>query len=633
MLLALTVITLSRSAHADPSVQIAWRLLDYIAVDYRGAVSDGKIISPDEYAEMTEFAKSAKERIEALPANASKASLLKNIALLQAAIANKASAEAVATTSRGLAAQLVAAYPVPLAPKAIPDLNRGKELYIQNCASCHGDQGDALGPAAAGLDPPVIAFTDKERAQERSLFGLYQVISQGLDGTSMRSFAELSEDDRWALAFYAGTFAYPESLSAKGKIAFESQPKLALDMTLEKLVGTTPHALAQSWGTEHGDAVTAYLRLNPAAVQKKPEGSLALARTRLNESLTAYQQGKKKEATDLALSAYLDGFEPLEPMLATKDPGLLTQVEQGMGALRTAISRGASSDDVKVQINTLDDLFVRVEASLGAGSTSQVASFFGAFAILLREGLEALLIVVAMISFLRKAEQKEALPYVHGGWISALFAGVLTWAAATWLITISGATRELTEGIGSVFAALVLLWVGIWMHGKSNAQAWQKYVRDHLSQALGRKSSWMLFGLSFLVVYREVFETILFYVAIWSQGNGGAVLAGALVASLLLVVIAIAMLSFSKVLPIGKFFAYSSSLIAVLAVVLIGKGVAALQEAGLLSLHTLGGFPRIDILGMYPTMEGAAAQAIMIGLLLVGFIHNTRSTAKLTTGK
>ncbi len=95
-----------------------------------------------------------------------------------------------------------------------------------------------------------------------------------------------------------------------------------------------------------------------------------------------------------------------------------------------------------------------------------MSSFVAAFTILVREGLEAILIVIAMITFLIKAERRDVLPYVHGGWIVALAGGAATWVAATWMINISGASRELTEGFGSLFAALVLLWVGIWMHGK-----------------------------------------------------------------------------------------------------------------------------------------------------------------------
>lgn len=622
----LTALLLSQPSWANPEVQTAWRLLDYIAVDYREAVQDGKVVNPEEYTEMVEFAKSAKERIDGLADSAEKATLQKDAVALQQAIDKKAAPEEIAKLSRGLATSLITAYPVPLAPTEAPDVARGAKLYVAQCSSCHGATGDGLGPASKGMEPPPIAFLDKERAAERSVFGLYQVIEQGLDDTPMVSYQHLPAEDKWALAFYVGSLAYQEKKEA-GKADFESDKAFAESLTLKDFVGLTPAELGAQLGPEKAEALMGYLRSNPKALEKAPSGSLALSKTRLSESLAAYEKGDKKAATELALSAYLDGFEPVEALLTTKDKELLSKVEGAMGALRSSIGAGEPVDDVKAKIGDVESLFTQVEAALDADSGSWASSFFGAFAILLREGLEALLLVVAMLGFLRKAERTDMVPYVHAGWVSALVAGVATWGVATWLIQISGATRELTEGFGSVFAALILLWVGVWMHGKSNADAWQKYVKDTMTSALNKSSAWFLFGLSFLVVYREVFETILFFSAMWGQGNGGAVLAGAGVATVLLAVIAAAMLAFSKKLPIGKFFAYSSFLIAILAVVLIGKGVSALQEAGMLSLHALNGFPRVEILGMYPTMESAGAQAVMIVLLMAGFLYNQKAAS------
>ncbi|CAG1770158.1 partial Ferrous iron permease EfeU, partial [uncultured bacterium] len=214
----------------------------------------------------------------------------------------------------------------------------------------------------------------------------------------------------------------------------------------------------------------------------------------------------------------------------------------------------------------------------------------------------------------------------HGGWIGALLAGGLTWAAATWLIEISGASRELTEGFGSVFAALVLVSVGIWMHGKAQADHWQRYIREKMSSALSGRSAWLLFGLAFLVVYREVFETILFFAALWSQGNGAAMLAGAGSASVLLALIAMGMLRFSRRLPIATFFRWSAWLMAVLAVVLAGKGVAALQEAGMVGVTQLSVVPRLGLFGLFPTVQTTLAQALTLLALLAGFAWNRRGT-------
>jgi high-affinity iron transporter len=186
----------AQNAQTAPA-QTVWRLLDYIAVDYAGAVQGGKVVSEAEYKEMIEFSRSARERIALLPPKDAKQGLQQQAVALEKLIANKASPEQVAVAARAVAGDLIKAYPVPLAPTSTPDLARGKALFLEHCASCHGTTGDAKGPDAADLDPPPIAFIDESRARERSVFALYQVIEQGLDDTSMRSFAELPADGRW----------------------------------------------------------------------------------------------------------------------------------------------------------------------------------------------------------------------------------------------------------------------------------------------------------------------------------------------------------------------------------------------------------------------------------------------------
>lgn len=614
-------VAMPASAGTHDAVQTTWRLLDYIAVDYTEAVSGGEVTNELEYAEMQEFSASVAERMAALPANAHRAQLVAEAEALVESISTKVEPAVVARDARRLASELIAAFPVPLAPEAAPDLARGAALYAQNCASCHGVSGGGDGPAAEGLDPPPIAFDDVVRARERSAFALYQVIGQGLEGTAMPGFSDLGAEDRWSLAYYSGSIAFEDV--ERGRRIWNDDPEIRARIPdLAALSGLTPATLGEAISTERADAVMAYLRAHPEAMASDTTGSLALARERLQQSLAAYEAGNKTEARELALSAYLDGFEPLEAVLSTRDADLLASVEIGMAELRAAISRGDPVADVAEKVNALDVLFYRAETVLAPANASEASAFLGAFAILLREGLEALLIVIAMIAFLRKAKRTEVLPFVHGGWLSALGAGALTWVAATYLIGVSGAGRELVEGFGSLFAALVLLSVGIWMHGKSQAGEWQRYIRKTMQHALSRRSAWFLFGLAFLVVYREVFETILFFAALWSQGHTDAILAGAAAAIVLLALIAWAMLRYSRRLPIGTFFAYSSVLIGILAVVLAGKGISGLQEAGLLGITPLPNLPRMSILGIAPALEPVAAQILTLALIALGYWRN-----------
>jgi high-affinity iron transporter len=607
-------------------VQTVWRLLDYVAVDYAGAVSGGRVTSTTEYAEMTEFSATIRTGIAALPSKPGRARLIGEAQGLEAAIASKAAPEVVAQKARALASDLLVAYPVPLAPAKAPDPARGKALYAENCASCHGAKGDGRGPQAVGMDPPPIAFTDAERGRKRSLFALYQVIDQGLDGTAMQSFAHLPSEDRWALAAYVGGFAFKDA--AAGERMWKSNAALRQRFPdLQAFTSMTPEELGRAIGQNKADAVIAYLRAKPQELSAPTPASLAVARERLAQSLAAYRAGDRRNAERLALSAYLDGFEPVEPILTARDATLMARIEGAMGEFRTAIGRGEPAEVLADKAAVIDGLFADAETVLSPDAASDVSTFIGALTILLREGLEALLIVVAMIAFLRKADRPEVLPFVHGGWIAALVAGGATWAVATYAISISGASRELTEGFGSLFAAVVLVSVGIWMHGKSHAESWQRYIREALGKALSRRSAWFLFGLAFLVVYREAFETILFFAALAAQGRGSVIAAGAATAVAVLAVVAWAMLRYSRSLPIGKFFGYSSVLIAILAVVLAGKGTAALQEAGLIDITPVAHVPRLSMLGIFQSLQPLLLQLLALAILCVGFWYNGRRHA------
>ena len=617
----------SAAAQGDSgAVQTTWRLLDYVAVDYREAVSGGRVVNQFEYDEMREFSATIAQQIAALPPTPAKPSLVQRAGALQQAVAAHAEPAQVAGQARQLAADLLAAYPVTLAPRSAPDPARGAALYADQCASCHGATGAGDGPLARGMEPAPIDFTDRDRASERSAFAFYQVIDQGLEGTAMQSFGHLPEEDRWALAFHSGRFANPQALVETGRQLWESDAALRARIPdLAALAALTPAALARDIGEERATAVTAYLRANPSAVTASAgPGTLDLARQLLRRSLEAYRAGDRGGAQQLALNAYLEGFEPIESLLAARDGRIVIAVERAMAELRGGIGRGVPPAELEPLVERLDGLFVEAEQALAPDQASAVSTFVGAFAILLREGLEALLIVIAMVTFLARADRRDMLKYVHIGWISALVAGVATWAAATYFITISGADRELMEGFAALLAAAVLLFVGIWMHGKAQAGAWQAYMRDRLSKALTARSAWFLAGLAFIAVYREAFETIIFYAALGAQGDPLPLAAGAGLAAILLAAIAWAMLVVGRRLPIAKFFAWSAALIAVLAVALAGKGIAALQEAGWIDVTLLSGAPRSPMLGLYPTVETIVAQLVMAALLAVGFIAARR---------
>jgi high-affinity iron transporter len=621
------------TTHANPTsseaeVRQLWQLLDYVAVDYAGAVQNGAIVSELEYGEMQEFSTRAQNQVKALPPHPLHAELAAATIKLKQAVERKESPQQVAQLAREANRLLLQAYPFPVAPRALPDLARGAALYQAQCASCHGAAGAGDGALAAKLEPKPIAFTDEERARSRSLMALYQVISQGVEGTSMPAFAGLSEHDRWSLAFYVGRLAFKDTDIAAGESAFaQSSSASATIPDMNTLVTATEEELAKASSSSTARSVLAYARTHPGVVLEQQERKgIVLARKLLQDSLDTLKNNQRSKATELALSAYLDGFEPLEARLDATDRQLLVDVERTMQLYRGAVAQGNVLRATEYAAQ-LDAYFVRVEELTGANKTDATTVFVGALTILLREGVEALLIVIAMVAFLRKAERPQALHYVHAGWISALAAGALTWVVATYVVSISGASREVTEGLSSLFAAAVLLSVGLWMHQKGQAGQWQAYLKQHLTAAMEKRSAWALFALAFIAVYREVFETVLFYSALAADGNGTALLAGFVTGLVLLSVIAVIFLRTSARMPIGKFFSFSSVLVAALAVVLVGKGIAGLQEAGWLTATPVTG-PRMPVLGLYPTIETYAAQLALLLAAGLGFGFNLMKVRK-----
>jgi high-affinity iron transporter len=351
---------------------------------------------------------------------------------------------------------------------------------------------------------------------------------------------------------------------------------------------------------------------------------LAFARAQLDESAQHYARGDREAARQAAIAAYLEGFELVENSLDNVDAPLRQEVEREMMALRAAIGSGQPAAAVQAQVGHLHALIERAQDKLGGESLSPGTAFFSSLLILLREGLEAILVLAAIVAFVRKTGRREAMPWIHVGWLAAVALGVVTWFVAERLVTISGANRELTEGVTALLAAAMLLYVGYWLHSRSYAQAWQHFVRDQVHSALAKESRGGAFfamaAVSFLAVYRELFEIVLFYQALWVQaGEPGrhAVLAGIVVAALLLALLAWTILKYSVRLPIGPFFAVTAWLLALLAVVFAGHGVAALQEAGALDASPLGSLS-IPFLGVHPTLQGLGAQVAALALVLIG---------------
>ena len=616
------------AASDDEKAQTIIHMLDYVSVDYPEFVKDGKVLDAPEYEEQREFARQSSLLLEQLPANAEKAALVAKARQLVARVDAKAPGEEVSTLARGLAADVVRAYRLTVAPRQAPDLARAATLFQAQCAACHGAQGRGDGPAAKGMDPAPSNFHDEARMKQRSIYGLYNTITLGVGGTPMRAFGELSEADRWALAFLASGLRNKPEQVAKGQALWQKGTGKQEVGTYRALVTQQPGELAAK--SADLDAVRGYLVAHPEAIAAAATAPLDVTRAKLAESLAAYRAGDRAGARQHAVSAYLEGFELVEAGLDNVDAPLRREVEDAMMGLRTDIDAGKPVEAVAQRIDNLHALLARVDEKLGAGEMSPTAAFTSSLLILLREGLEAILVLAAIVAFVRKTGRTDALPYIHVGWMIAVLLGVGTWFAANHLLTITGASREVTEGVSALVAAAMLLYVGLWLHRRSTAQAWQSFIRDQVNTALGKRTLWAMAGISFLAVYRELFEIILFYETLWAQAGEtrrDAVLAGIGVAALLLALLAWVILKYSVRLPLGPFFTATSGLLVVMAFVFVGHGIAALQEAGWLA-STPARFVDVPLLGVHSNVQGLAAQGLLVVLTVAGVLLSRRRAVR-----
>jgi high-affinity iron transporter len=293
---------------------------------------------------------------------------------------------------------------------------------------------------------------------------------------------------------------------------------------------------------------------------------------------------------------------------------------------RSMVQAGAPVEAVEAQARAVQALLGTARQRLDAVRLSPTTIFTSALVILLREGLEAILVLAALIALLIKSGRREALRHVHAGWIAALALGGLTWLAASYLIALSGADREIAEGVTAFLAAGMLLYVGLWMHRHAHAARWKAFIETRVASALSGRTRWALASISFLAVYREAFETVLFYQALWLEaGPDGHLAVGAGFAAAVVGLAALAwlILKAGLRLPVGWFFGVGSVLMAVLAVVLAGKGIAALQEAGSLPVEPLD-LPAIPSLGLYPTWQGVLTQLAVVVLVVGAFASSRR---------
>jgi len=614
------------SSHASQEVKRVLSLVDYIGGDYKNAVQGGKVINEEEYNEMLEFsADSLRLFGELRSSSGDKEGIELDLIKLRKKIGDKSSTKEIESITGSIKNKIISTYGILTYPKNHPSFKVGRDLYERNCAQCHGILGAGNGPVAPNFNPPPTNFTNGSTVGGLSPFKVYNTMSFGIEGTAMPSFTQLSEDDKWNIAFYVLSLRFSQKDSKEGGKIFKSanipdsikEPKTLSSLSDDEL---SKEVMPYLQNEKDLPMVFAYLRRGLIETEGYKEDPLAVTRATLKEAIGLYNKGDRKEAYNKSLEAYLEGFEKVESVLALKDETFTRTLEAKLGRMRGLIQNEKPIDEIRALHTEIETDLKRASVVLQNGEPlGKALLFINSLAIMLREGLEAALIVAAVLAVLVATGARNAIGYVHLGWGLALVAGLLTWFLAQTVISISGAQREIIEGVTSLLAAAVLFYVSYWLITKIEVRKWKEYIQGKVKKALTKKSLFALASVSFFAVYREAFETVLFYQALLLQAGNAKdeVIWGLIVGAVLLLCLVVVVFKLGLRIPLKYFFSITSFLLYFLSFVFAGKGIRELQEAGIIGITPLNFIPQIEILGIYPTVETSTVQGILLIALII----------------
>lgn len=335
----------------------------------------------------------------------------------------------------------------------------------------------------------------------------------------------------------------------------------------------------------------------------------------LKKALTQFQAGQDTDAA-ATMKEFITIWPTIEGSVSTTNPSLYTKVESESPVIM-----------VKGKDSEYQEKLSSLIAELSQIDTSASYNAFDAMIILLREGVEALLIVMALVTTLKAAKMRQGLKWVYGG----AFAGIVASLLIAYILQIafpavaSGTNREIIEGAVGIFAVIMMILIGIWLHSKSSVKKWNTFMESQMQTVTKTGSFLSMFALSFLAVFREGAETILFYVGILPRISSFDFVLGISLALLVLIVIAFVMNKASQFFLPHKVFFILTWMIYALAFKMTGVSIHALQLTNIIPNHLISGIPSIDILGIYPSWEGLAGQTLFI---LVVFLITIRQDEK-----
>lgn len=606
----------SQTVEQDKDLRTLVTLLDYISKDYSGAVENGKVINDAEFAEMTEFAEKCialQKELSPVIKNSKFNELQNSLQELHQSISAKKGKEKISEIAISSKNKILDLGILKITPDSYPSLKNGVVLYQTNCVSCHGNKGFGDGLAGKQLDPAPANF----HKVELSPLQAFNVIKVGVKGTGMAAHDYLSEKEIWDLSFYILSLKHDKD---------SSEIKLPNNLHLDSISKWNDAELQNFLNKSSAKVTVSQVR----HYEPDRPNPLDVAMENLHLSYDVFQKGENKQAEKYALTSYLEGIELVENLLKASSPALVTDIERDMIAYRKALQNNDKTG-AENYYTKLKKEITSAKTLLAERDYSSAFIYGSALSILIREALEALFIILIVLSILRPMKVKKAVVATHSGWVLAVAIGFVSWLFVDKLINLSGASRELMEGVGTTIAVLVLLFAGVWLHSHSEMSKWTAFVKNKINR-ISETGNWIgLFIFSFIVVFREAFEVVLFLSSLKLNNPevAGSAISWALLSSVVIIAaIALLFLKYTKVLPIGKFFKLASYMITLLAVVLAGKGIMAFQEAGYIPITPIEIIPRIELLGVYPNLQSISAQVLVLAIIVFFNLRNQRSKEK-----
>jgi high-affinity iron transporter len=353
-------------------------------------------------------------------------------------------------------------------------------------------------------------------------------------------------------------------------------------------------------------------------------------RMQLDETLRLHKEGNYDGALLTSRSAYLDSYESIEIPLRPIDPDFTLDMEIKFAELRNLIQAHAPYEQVEAKIVEIRRGLDESERLVsGTGIVAPTIAFSTSFSIIFREGLESALIIGAILTYLEASRNNRFKKHVYYGIVIAIGATAVTWFIAEFIIDISGASRELIEAIAGVSAVAVLFWVSFWVLNKIETKRWIEFVKAKVWKATTTGSIMVFVLLSFFTVYREGFETVLFYQAMLSFAKymEWYVVAGFVLGLGVIIATAIVVRKLGRRLPLKVLFALTMGIGAYMSIAFMGNAIREFQELGYISTtHLIGTVPRLDInlatmTGIHPTLETIIAQIILLAVYVVGSLY------------